>query len=73
MFRDYFEDLRELLTEIKREFAAEHGRIFFIGFYNRFYPLLDFEFLKRASPQVMSANCDWLFKGSKTFQLFCKP
>ena len=65
-------DITELQTEMRKtEFALERGRNFPIGLYNQLYPLLDIELLKNACPQVISANCDWLFKGSETYRLFC--
>ena len=64
-------DLKDLQTEMRRpEFASERGRNFLIGLCNHFCPILDIELLKKTCPQVMSAEPDWLFKGSKTYRLF---
>ena len=64
-------DLRDLQTEMRRtKFAAERGSNFLIGLCNQLYPMLDIELLKKACPQVISAEPDWLFKRSKTYRLF---
>ena len=67
----FLRDLRDLQTEMRTtEFASEPRRNFLIGLCNRLYPMLDIELLKKACPQVISAESDWLFKGSKTYRLF---
>ena len=61
-------DLREVQTEMRKtEFDSERGRNFLIELCNQLYPLLDFELLKKACPQDLSANSDWWFKGSKIY------